>query len=172
MGTPTHDGRVLVIARGKEVRDGEDLDPRAVAHVVADFYETIGGQAFFTELAERFYALVAEDDVLSPLFSKQDWAAQARGLTAHFVRIYGRNDLTAAWDPQLHRQHSRCVITRAQRLRWLELMSRAGHSLAPPQEQLDEFLAIMKIASGEMMAVSRGAALARNEDFHWDGSPR
>jgi truncated hemoglobin YjbI len=172
MSTPVHDGRVLVVAHGTEVRDGEALEPEAVATVVTDFYERIGGTDFFTELARRFYALVAEDDVLSPLFPRRDWAAQARGLAAHFVRIYGHNDLTAAWDPDLHRRHAHRIITREQRLRWLELMSCAGHSLEPPQDQLDQFLAIMKIASGEMMAASRGAALARRESFHWDGSPR
>lgn len=172
MSVPTHDGKVLVVAEGEQVRDGEHLDARTVSDVVADFYTAIGGARFFTELGERFYALVAEDDLLRPMFPRADWADQARGLSAHFHRIYGDNDLTAAWEPELHAAHTRRVITRAQRLRWLELMARAAESLDPPRKQLDEFLAIMKIASGEMMAASRGAAVARGERFHWDGTPR
>jgi hemoglobin len=172
---PQHDGRVLLVARpgGQDgLRDGEDLDRPEVDAVVQEFYSGIGGAAFFRRLTRAFYRLVSEDELLAPLFPDGDWDRQARLLAAHYIALYGKNDLTAAWDPRLHRAHTRFVITRDQRARWLELMRRAGAETGAPEPQFGQFMTIMKIASGEMMAVSRGAGLARGARFHWDGTPR
>jgi hypothetical protein len=51
-------------------------------------------------------------------------------------------------------------------------MREGGARLDAPEPYFTEFMTIMKIASGEMMAVSRGAAIARGKRFHWDGTPR
>jgi truncated hemoglobin YjbI len=169
-GKPAHDGRVLLVAEGG-LKNGEHLTPAAANAKVDDFYERIGGAEFFRTLCTRFYRLVSGDEILSPLFPKRDWDRQARTLSQHFVRLWGENDLTEAWRPGLQRAHAHWIITRPQRLRWLELMGEAARQVGAPAEQFDEFMTIMKVASGEMMAVSRGAALARGDAFHWDGSP-
>ncbi|WP_189828016.1 truncated hemoglobin [Streptomyces finlayi] len=148
------------------------MTPEQVDQKVQDFYTAIGGAPFFTALTNRFYELVAQDDVLRPLFAVTDWTKHAQRLADHYIRMYGDNDLTAAWEPGLHQAHCHFLITREQRLRWLELMGRAGDDLDAAQPEFGEFMTIMKVASGEMMAASRGAALARGERFHWDGTPR
>jgi truncated hemoglobin YjbI len=168
---PQHDGRVLLVA-DHGLKDAEHLAPPEVNAVVDDFYTAIGGRDFFERLAARFYLLVSGDDLLAALFPNPDWDLQTRRLADHYISLYGDNDLTAAWDPRLHQAHTFFVITREHRTRWLELMRRAGHELGAPEPQFGEFMTIMKIASGEMMAVSRGAGLARGKRFHWDGSPR
>jgi truncated hemoglobin YjbI len=168
---PEHDGKVLLVAEDG-VRSAEHMSQSDVEKKVDDFYTGIGGEAFFRALTERFYALVAEDEVLAPLFPVNDWPRQAERLAAHYLQLYGKNDLTAAWDPRLHQAHSHMLITREQRLRWLALMKEAGALLDAPEPYFTEFMTIMKIASGEMMAVSRGAAIARGKRFHWDGTPR
>lgn len=167
---PVHDGRVLLVAEDG-LKPGENLSPAQAAAKVDDFYEQIGGEEYFRKLCIRFYELVSVDDVLSPLFPEADWERQARTLWRHFVRLWGENDLTEAWRPGLQRAHTHWVITREQRLRWLELMRTAARAMGTPDKQFDEFMTILKIASGEMMAASRGAAIARNEAFHWDGTP-
>jgi truncated hemoglobin YjbI len=136
-----------------------------------DFYEAIGGDAFFTRLADRFYALVAEDELLSPLFPRADWPRQARLLSGHLMRMWGDDDPTEAWRPGLHRAHSRRLITREQRIRWLKLIRQAATDAGAAPDQLEEFMTFMRIGTGELMAVSRGAALARGESFGWDGHP-
>ncbi|MFD7288560.1 truncated hemoglobin [Streptomyces sp. NPDC059863] len=168
---PQHDGKVLLVA-DQGLKSGDRMTPSQVDRKVEDFYAAIGGEPFFRALTARFYELVAEDEVLAPLFPVPDWATHADRLAGHFVRMYGDNDLTAAWEPRLHQAHSQVLIAREHRLRWLELMARAGASLNAPESEFGEFMTIMKVASGEMMAASRGAALARGERFHWDGSPR
>ncbi|TXS34870.1 truncated hemoglobin [Streptomyces sp. t39] len=166
---PHHDGKVLLVA-DQGLQSGEHLTPQQVDRKVEDFYEGIGGEPFFHALATRFYELVAADPVLVPLFVTDDWAEHSARLAGHFVRMYGANDLTAAWDPRLHQAHSHFLIGRDHRVRWLELIARAGRDIGAPEPQFGEFLTIMKVASGEMMAASRGAALARGERFHWDGT--
>ena len=167
---PVHDGRVLLMAEDG-LKSAEHLTPSAAAAKVDDFYQAVGAAQYFETLCKHFYGLVADDDVLRPLFPERDWDRQAHTLTKHFVRLWGENDLTEAWRPSLHRAHSHWIITRTQRLRWLELMGRAARAVGTPQQQYDEFMTIMKIATGEMTAVSRGAAIARGDAFHWDGTP-
>jgi hemoglobin len=167
---PRHDGKVLIVAE-QGVKPAEAMTPAEVERKVDDFFTGIGGEAFFRALTTTFYQLVADDDLLAPLFPVQDWAHNAERLSAHYLKLYGENDLRAAWDPRLHRAHAHFLITREQRLRWLALMRTAGERLNAPEPYFTEFLTIQKIASGEMMAVSRGAAIERGQRFHWDGSP-
>ncbi|MGW2476197.1 truncated hemoglobin [Streptomyces sp. NPDC001665] len=167
---PRHDGKVLLVAE-QGLQSAEGMTATQVDRRVTDFWTGIGGAEFFQALTTRFYELVSKDDVLPPLFAVHDWDRHAARLYDHFSRIYGENDLTAAWEPKMHQAHAHFLITREQRLRWLALMKEAGTQISAPEPHFTEFLTIMKIASGEMTAVSRGAALARGERFHWDGTP-
>jgi truncated hemoglobin YjbI len=168
---PRHDGKILLVA-DEGIKSGEDMTRSEVDERVSDFYTGIGGAAFFQALTGQFYALVAEDDLLAPLFAVPDWTRHAARLARHYIQLYGENDLTVAWEPRLHQAHSHFLITRDQRLRWLALMQEAGSRLSAPEPHFTEFMMIQKIASGEMMAVSRGAAIARGQRFHWNGTPR
>jgi truncated hemoglobin YjbI len=167
---PRHDGTVLLLA-DQGLQSGEGMTPTQVGRKVEDFWTGIGGDEFFRALTTRFYELVADNEVLSPLFPVPDWSRHAARLYHHFRRIYGGNDLTAAWDPKMHQAHAHFLISHEQRRCWLALMKEAGTQLNAPERHFNEFLTIMKVASGEMTAVSRGAALARGERFHWDGTP-
>ncbi|MFD0431008.1 truncated hemoglobin [Streptomyces zhihengii] len=165
---PHHDGKVLLVA-DQGLQSGEHLTPQQVDRKVEDFYEGIGGEPFFQALATRFYELVAEDPVLVALFVTDDWAEHSARLAAHFVRMYGANDLTAAWDPRLHQAHSHFLIGRDHRVRWLELIARAGRDIAAPA-------AVRRVPHHHEGRQRRddgrlpGAALARGERFHWDGT--
>ena len=41
-------------------------------------YEAVGGEPYFTALVARFYAAVAEDDVLRPMYPRDLSGAQTR----------------------------------------------------------------------------------------------
>jgi truncated hemoglobin YjbI len=174
--TPEHDGKVLLVADGG-LKPAEGMDQQQVEDKVDDFFTGLGGAAFFTALTVQFYELVSRDEVLAPLFatsdgSSPDWSAHAGRLSAHFLQLFRDNDLRAAWDPRMHRAHTHFVVTREHRLRWLDLMREAGARTGAPEQLFTEFMTLMKIASGEMMAVSRGAAIARGNRLHWDGTPK
>src|SRR5690349_8614324 len=98
---PRHDGKVLLVAE-QGLQSAEGMTATQVDRRVTDFWTGIGGAAFFQALTTRFYELVAEDDVLPPLFAVHDWDRHAARLYDHFSRIYGENDLAAAWEPKMH----------------------------------------------------------------------
>lgn len=134
-----------------------------------EFFEAIGGEAFFVRLGERFYALVSADELLAPLFPAADWPRQAALLSAHFIRLWGQDDPAEAWRPGLQESHTRWIITHEQRRRWLELIRQAATEAGAPRERLEEFFTFMRLRAGQMTAVSRGAAIARGESFGWNG---
>lgn len=136
-----------------------------------EFFETIGGVAFFIRLGTCFYELVSADELLAPLFPAADWARQATLLSSHFIRLWGRDDPAEAWRPGLLKVHTRWIITHEQRRRWLELIRQAAADAGAPDERLEEFITFMRLRAGQMTAVSRGAAVARGESFGWNGHP-
>lgn len=136
-----------------------------------EFFEAIGGEAFFIRLSRRFYELVAADELLAPLFPAADWARQAKLLSSHFIRLWGRDDPAEAWRPGLQKSHTRWIITHEQRRRWLELIRQAATEAGAPDERLEEFITFMRLRAGQMTAVSRGAAVARGDSFGWNGHP-
>ncbi|MEE1752750.1 truncated hemoglobin [Streptomyces sp. SP18CS02] len=151
----------LVLATGdpQEVRDG-----------VIEWYENIGGRPFFERLCRTFYDLVAEDDLLGPLFDGR-WDVHARRLAAHFHRMYGAGDLGQAWSSRLLRAHSTFLIGHSHRRRWIDLFTEAGRKAGAPEPLFSELVGIMLIAAGDLMAASRGAALERGERFDTQGRP-
>ncbi|MEY3181220.1 MAG: hypothetical protein RL583_380, partial [Actinomycetota bacterium] len=44
---------------------------------MSSFYEEIGGEAFFTDLVSQFYAQVAVDPILRPMYPETDLKAAA-----------------------------------------------------------------------------------------------
>lgn len=136
-----------------------------------EWYQAIGGGEFFDRLALKFYALVAQDTELSPLFGGR-WESHARRLAAHFHRMYGQQHLDEAWHPKLLAAHTKVVITHEHRHRWLLHFQEAGRLLNAPEPMFTELVSLMIIAAGDMMAASRGAALQRGEDFDSRGNFR
>ena len=52
-------------------------------------FQLVGGTPFFVELVERFYARVAVDPVLRPLYPDDDLTAAREHLTAFLVQYWG-----------------------------------------------------------------------------------
>ena len=53
------------------------------------FYEEVGGTEFFEELISAFYAVVAVDPILSPMYPEQDWHAAAERLQMFLEQYWG-----------------------------------------------------------------------------------
>ena len=47
---------------------------------MSTFYEEVGGTEFFEELVSGFYAVVAVDPILAPMYPDKDWHAAAQRL--------------------------------------------------------------------------------------------
>jgi hemoglobin len=94
-------------------------------------YEAAGGSATFKTLVERFYAGVASDPVLRPLYPDEDLSSAAEHLTLFLIQYWGGpNDYSAQrGHPRLRLRHQPFAIGQAERDAWLRHMSAAVKSL-------------------------------------------
>jgi hemoglobin len=83
-------------------------------------YERLGGMAFFEALTERFYAGVAGDEVLRPLYPP-DLEAPRRHLCLFLAQFFGgpRAYSEQRGEPRLKARHERFRIGAAERDRWM-----------------------------------------------------
>jgi len=110
-------------------------------------YERAGGTPFFAALVGRFYARVADDPVLRPLYPEADLAPAQRRLTLFLVQYWGGPTTYGEerGHPRLRMRHFPFAIGPEARDRWLESMRAAMSDLAPPADvaaELDGYFAM------------------------------
>jgi hemoglobin len=114
---------------------------------IASLYERAGGAPFFEALVGRFYAAVARDPLLRPIYPDADLAPAQRRLTLFLVQYWGG---PTTYDderghPRLRMRHAPFTIGPGERDRWLELMRAALADVAPPDDvagELDRYFAM------------------------------
>ncbi|MFN0090848.1 MAG: globin [Acidimicrobiales bacterium] len=107
---------------------GADASPTAPVETIFDL---LGGRSFFDELVERFYAAVAADPVLRPLYPED--LAPAKGRLAGFLVQYwgGPDDYSQErGHPRLRLRHLPFRIGVEERDAWFSHMSAAVRSMA------------------------------------------
>jgi hemoglobin len=92
-------------------------------------YARVGGEAFFFALVERFYAGVAGDPVLRPLYPP-DLEGPKRRLALFLIQYWGGPSTYSAerGHPRLRMRHLRFRIGQREREVWLEHMQAAVQS--------------------------------------------
>ncbi|MPY92344.1 MAG: globin [Acidimicrobiia bacterium] len=90
-------------------------------------YQLVGGTAWFESLVDRFYAGVAEDEVLRPLYPEQDLTGARRRLTGFLVQYWGGPDdySQARGHPRLRMRHAPFAVGARERDRWVRHMAAA-----------------------------------------------
>ena len=101
------------------------------------FYDLIGGEATFRALVDEFYAGVAADPLLRPLYPEADLGPAAERLRLFLAQYWGGPDTYSAQrgHPRLRQRHAPFRVGPAERDAWLHHMRRAVDSLALPAEQ-------------------------------------
>jgi hemoglobin len=99
---------------------------------------------FFEALVGRFYAGVADDPVLRPLYPEDDLAPARHRLTLFLAQYWGgpRTYESERGHPRLRMRHAPFAIGPAARDRWLDTMRAALVELAPPADvaaELDDY---------------------------------
>jgi hemoglobin len=112
----------------------------------------VGGDAFFVALVDRFYASVADDPGLRPLYP-DDLSASKTHLASFLIQYWG-GPATYSEErghPRLRMRHAPFVIGQAERDAWMRAMHRAVVSagLAPDDEAA--FLAYFEMAATAMI---------------------
>ena len=111
------------------------------------FYDAVGGMPFFERLVDTFYAGVATDDVLAPLYPEApDFAGARHRLTLFLAQYWGGPTTYDAerGHPRLRMRHFPFTVGPLQRDRWLLHMTAAvrasGVDEAAQQTLLDYFV--------------------------------
>jgi hemoglobin len=104
-------------------------------------YEAVGGATTFERLVAAFYAGVADDPILRPLYPN-DLAASQRHLTLFLIQYFGGPATYSAerGHPRLRARHLAFPIDAAARDAWLRHMSAALQTLDLPEAARTEFL--------------------------------
>ena len=94
-------------------------------------YELAGGEPVFRLLVQRFYARVADDPVLRPVYPEEDLSGATERLTLFLIQYWGGPTTYSAQrgHPRLRMRHQRFAIGPAERDAWLGHMTAAVDSL-------------------------------------------
>jgi hemoglobin len=100
------------------------------------FYDAVGGAETFHRLVARFYAAVAGDPVLRPLYPEPDLSSAERRLRMFLEQYWGgpRTYSEERGHPRLRMRHAPFAVTPEARDRWLAHMRAAVEELALPAE--------------------------------------
>jgi hemoglobin len=115
-------------------------------------YARAGGMPFFETLVARFYAGVADDPVLRPLYPEADLAGAQRRLTLFLAQYWGGPTTynEERGHPRLRMRHVPFAIGPEARDRWLLHMRAALAELAPPADVAAEFERYIAMAAEAM----------------------
>ena len=100
------------------------------------FYEAVGGEETFRRLVHRFYAGVADDPVLRPLYPEEDLSGAEERLRMFLVQYWGgpRTYSERRGHPRLRMRHMPFAVTPEARDAWLRHMRDALDEAALPGE--------------------------------------
>ncbi|MFD0484117.1 globin [Kineococcus sp. GCM10028916] len=102
------------------------------------FYDEVGGHATFVTLVDAFYAGVAEDEVLRPMYPEADLGPAKERLRMFLEQYWGGPGTYSEQrgHPRLRMRHAPFKVNPDARDRWLQHMRAAVESLhlVPAQE--------------------------------------
>lgn len=118
----------------------------------ATLYARAGGMLFFESLVERFYAGVADDEALRPLYPEADLAPAARRLTLFLAQYWGgpRTYDDERGHPRLRMRHAPFAIGPLERDRWLVHMRAALAASGAAPDVAAEFERYIAMAAEAM----------------------
>ena len=117
------------------------------------FYERVGGQKTFNELVSHFYALVAVNPVLRPMYPDSDLKAAAQRLEMFLVQYWGGPTTYSEQrgHPRLRMRHAPFHIATKERDEWLNCMRQAVDGLEINAELKIELWNYLEMAANSMV---------------------
>jgi hemoglobin len=96
------------------------------------FYDRVGGRATFEQLVSHFYALVAIDPILKPMYPDEDFHGAAQRLMMFLEQYLGGPSTyqEQRGHPRLRMRHAQFHIDLAARDAWLRCMKSAIDELS------------------------------------------
>lgn len=105
--------------------------------MVSTFYDDVGGFETFRKLVDRFYAGVATDEVLRPMYPEQDLGPAAERFTLFLVQYWGGPTTYSEQrgHPRLRMRHAPFEVTPLARDHWLKHFRAAMDEVGLTPEQ-------------------------------------
>jgi hemoglobin len=112
---------------------GQMLGP--LGRPTTNFYVEVGGEQTFRRIIDRFYELVAQDELLRPLYPEEDLAPAAERLRLFLMQYWGGPHTYSQQrgHPRLRMRHGPFRIGPAERDAWLRCMRIAVDEAQLPQ---------------------------------------
>jgi hemoglobin len=120
---------------------------------MSSFYEEMGGEAFFTDLVSQFYAQVAVDPILRPMYPEGDLKAAALRLQ-WFLEQYWGGPTTYQENrghPRLRMRHAEFHINLAAHDAWLKAMRTAVDGVEMKPELKAQLWSYLEMAAAAMV---------------------
>ena len=116
-------------------------------------FELAGGEATFRTLVERFYARVATDPILRPVYPEEDLGGATERLTLFLIQYWGgpHTYSETRGHPRLRLRHMPFAIGRRERDAWLGHMTVAVESLDLAPQLREALLDYFEKASTSMI---------------------
>ena len=120
---------------------------------MSSFYEEIGGEAFFADLTAQFYAQVAVNPILRPMYPESDLKAAATRLQ-WFLEQYWGGPTTYQENrghPRLRMRHAQFHINLAAHDAWLSAMRTAVDGVQMSAEHKEQLWGYLEMAAAAMI---------------------
>ena len=116
------------------------------------FYAAVGGAETFRRLVDAFYAGVADDPVLRPLYPEDDLGPAAERLRMFLIQYWGGPTTYSEQrgHPRLRMRHAHFAIGVAARDAWLRHMRDALDSLDLPRAYEEELWRYLQSAADSL----------------------
>ena len=120
---------------------------------MSSFYEEIGGEAFFADLVSQFYAQVAVDPILRPMYPESDLKAAATRLQWFLEQYWGGPSTYQEnrGHPRLRMRHAQFHINLAAHDAWINAMRTAVDGMQMRPEHRDQLWSYLEMAAAAMI---------------------
>lgn len=119
-------------------------------------FDQVGGEAFFVQLVDAFYAVVETDETLRPMYPN-DLTDARRHLTLFLMQYWGgpRTYQDERGHPRLRMRHAPFRVTKTARDAWLRAMGSALEGVRDrlSDEQFDEMSSYFAMAANQLRNV-------------------
>jgi len=118
------------------VRDTGTVSTSSSAEPEQTFYDAIGGYDTIARIVDRFYAGVAQDEVLRPLYPEADLAPAQERFTLFLVQYWGGPTTYSErrGHPRLRMRHAPFAVTPVAKEHWLRHFREGLDEVALPPE--------------------------------------
>jgi hemoglobin len=120
---------------------------------MSNFYDEVGGEKFFSELVSLFYAQVATDPILRPMYPDDDLQAAARRLQL-FLEQYWGGPTTYGEErghPRLRMRHAQFPINEAAKDAWMRCMMAAVENIEIKEPERSELVQYLEMAANSLV---------------------